>query len=93
MESNKKDTTKKDTTKNKIIIFIIGALVGAVISTSAFLICANTLNANSNNNNSQSSKMQDGGTPPEMPSGENGPSSQNGQPPAKPGEDNTQNNS
>ena len=87
MESNKKDTAKE-----KLIVFVIGTLVGAIISTSAFLICVNTLNANSNNNNGQSSQMQ-GGTPPEMPSDENGPSGQNGQPPAKPGEDNTQSNS
>jgi hypothetical protein len=88
MESNKKDTAKE-----KIIIFVIGTLLGAVISTSAFLICVNTLNMNNNNNNGQTSQMRGGGTPPEMPSGENGPSGQNGQPPAKPGEDNSQNNS
>ena len=67
----------------RIISFIIGVLVGAIISTGAFIISVNVLGAK--NNNSQSSQMQGGGTPPEMPSGENG------QPPAKPGESNNQN--
>ena len=78
MENNHKDDTKM-----RIISFIIGVLVGAIISTGAFIISVNVLGAK--NNNSQSSQMQGGGTPPEMPSGENG------QPPAKPGESNSQN--
>jgi hypothetical protein len=78
MENNHKDDTKM-----RIISFIIGVLVGAIISTGAFIISVNVLGAK--NNNSQSSQMQGGGTPPEMPSGENG------QPPAKPGESNNQN--
>ena len=79
MENNHKDDTKM-----RIISFIIGVLVGAIISTGAFIISVNVLGAN-NNNNGQSSQMQGGGTPQEMPSGENG------QPPAKPGESNNQN--
>ena len=78
MENNHKDDTKM-----RISSFIIGVLVGAIISTGAFIISVNVLGAK--NNNSQSSQMQGGGTPPEMPSGENG------QPPAKPGESNNQN--
>ncbi|MBR6168687.1 hypothetical protein IKQ74_01965 [Candidatus Saccharibacteria bacterium] len=78
MENNRKDDTKV-----RIFSFIIGVLVGAIISTSAFIISVNVLGAN-NSSNGQSSQMQ-GGTPPEMPSGENG------QPPAKPGEGNNQN--
>lgn len=78
MENNHKDDTKM-----RIISFIIGVLVGAIISTGAFIISVNVLGAK--NNNSQSSQMQGGGTPPEMPSGENG------QPPVKPGESNNQN--
>ena len=78
MENNRKDDTKM-----RISSFIIGVLVGAIISTGAFIISVNVLGAK--NNNSQSSQMQGGGTPPEMPSGENG------QPPAKPGESNNQN--
>ena len=76
MENNHKDDIKM-----RIFSFIIGVLVGAIISTSAFIISVNVLGAN-NSNNGQSSQMQGGGTPPEMPSGENG------QPPAKPGESN-----
>lgn len=79
----------KDTAKEKIILFIIGVLLGAVISTSAFLICANTLGANNNSSNGSSQQMQ-GGTPPEMPSGENG---QGGTPPEMPSGDNNSQNS
>ena len=79
MENNRKDDTKM-----RIFSFIIGVLVGAIISTSAFIISVNVLGANKSSNG-QSSQMQGGGTPPEMPSGENG------QPPAKPGESNNQN--
>ncbi len=81
MENNRKNETKM-----RIISFIIGVLVGAIISTSAFIISVNVLGAN-NSSNGQSSQMQGGGTPPEMPSGENG------QPPAMPGENNNQENS
>ncbi len=70
----------------RIFSFIIGVLVGAIISTSAFIISVNVLGANKSSNG-QSSQMQ-GGTPPEMPSGGN---SQNGQPPAMPGESSSQN--
>lgn len=80
MENNRKNETKM-----RIISFIIGVLVGAIISTSAFIISVNVLGAN-NNSNGQSSQMQGGGTPPEMPSGENG------QPPAMPGNNSNQDN-
>ncbi len=76
MENNHKDDIKM-----RIFSFIIGVLVGAIISTSAFIVSVNVLGAN-NSSNGQSSQMQGGGTPPEMPSGENG------QPPAMPGESN-----
>lgn len=66
---------------NKIIIFIIGVLIGAVISTASFLISVNVLGVNGSNGG-QTSQMQ-GGTPPDMPSGSS--DSQNGQPPAMPG--------
>ena len=84
MENNRKDDTKM-----RIFLFIIGVLVGAIISTSAFIISVNVLGANNSSNNGQSSQMQGGGTPPEMPSGENG---QGGQPPAMPGENSNQDN-
>lgn len=86
MENNHKDDTKM-----RIFSFIIGVLVGAIISTSAFIISVNILGAN-NSSNSQSSQMQGGGTPPEMPSGNNS-NSQGGQPPAMPGENSNSQNS
>lgn len=80
MENNHKDDTKM-----RIISFIIGVLVGAIISTSAFIISVNVLGAN-NSNGGQSAQMPGSGTPPEMPSGGNG------QPPAMPGENSNQDN-
>ena len=72
--------------KDKIIIFIIGLLIGAVIATGAFFVytkATTTCNTNSNN------QMQmPGGNPPSMPSGQN---SVNGQPPEKPDGENGQN--
>ena len=62
--------------KDKIIIFVIGVLVGAVIATGAFYVYTSTNNSNNNQN-----MQMNGGTPPEMPSG------QNGQPPEKPNGD------
>lgn len=47
--------------KEKVKIFIIGVLVGAILATGAFLIY-----------NSSSSNQGPGGNPPEMPSGEMG---------------------
>ena len=68
--------------KDKLIIFIIGVLVGAVISTGAFYIYSTT-NCKCNNDNTQIN----GGQPPEMPDGQN---SENGQPPEIPGNNNVQ---
>ena len=82
----------KDTAKEKIILFVIGVLVGAVISTTAFLVCVNTLGVNNSSNNSSSQQMP-GGTPPEMPSGENGSNSQSGTPPEMPSSSNNSQNS
>ena len=61
--------------KDKILIFIIGLLVGAIISTGAFYIYSKSNACDCSNTNTQ----MNGGTPPEMPSGQN-----NGQPPEKP---------
>ena len=55
--------------KDKIFIFIIGFLVGAVISTGAFLIYTKV---SSSNDNKQTEQMP-GGNPPEMPEGEEPP--------------------
>ena len=82
--------------KDKIFLFVIGVLVGAVIATGTFYIYTTTLS----NSNNQSTQMN-GGTPPEMPSGQNGQppekpdgsNNDNGQPPEKPSDNNTQNNS
>ncbi len=41
MENNRKDDTKM-----RIISFIIGVLVGAIVSTGAFIISVNVLGAN-----------------------------------------------
>lgn len=80
---------KKDVAKEKIVLFIIGVLVGAVISTAAFLAYAKTLGVSSDSGSLSSQQMQ-GGTPPEMPSGENDSNGQGGTPPEKPSDDKTQ---
>lgn len=51
--------------KEKIIIFVIGLLLGAVISTGAFFVYTKA-NSCSNNGGMQ----MPGGTPPSMPNGE-----------------------
>lgn len=76
---------KKDVTKEKIILFVIGVLVGAVISTAAFFVYTKTLGIDS----SSSSMQMPGGTPPEMPSGESSQNGQGGTPPEKPSDSNT----
>ncbi|MBR2543891.1 hypothetical protein IKG10_02455 [Candidatus Saccharibacteria bacterium] len=78
----------KDTAKEKILLFIIGVLVGAVISTAAFLVYTKTLGTGSNTNDS--SRQMPGGTPPEMPSGQN---NQGGTPPEMPSNENASNGS
>ena len=73
--------------KDKIILFVIGVLVGAVISTGAFYVYTTT---NSNNCSNESQEVNGGerpempsgqggemGQPPEMPNGQNGPGQQN----------------
>ena len=79
---------KKDTLKEKIILFVIGVLVGAVISTAAFFVYTKTLGTGSSASDSSSRQMPGGGTPPEMPSGENGSNGQGGTPPEKPSDEN-----
>lgn len=76
------NTIKKDFLKEKIILFVIGVLVGAVISTGAFF--AYIKMAGVGCNSGEHSMQMPGGTPPEMPSGENGPSGQGGTPPELP---------
>ena len=62
--------------KNKIMIFIIGSLVGAILTTGAFYLFVG-------NNNCSNNFPMSGGEPPEKPSGE---------PPEKPSDDNMNNN-
>lgn len=78
--------------KEKILPFIIGLLVGAIIATAGFLIYSKTVAGNSNqtgmmemNGNGQMGGQQPGNMeePPEKPSGDNGE-----QPPTKPEEAN-----
>lgn len=79
--------------KEKIIIFVIGLLIGGIIASGAFLVYTNV--TNTSNCNVQNIGMN-GGTPPEMPNRENGtppekPDGNNNEPPAKPNDNNTQN--
>ena len=80
--------------KEKILLFIIGLLVGAIISTGIFYVYTKN---NSTECETETKEMPNGERP-EMPGGENGqppemPNGENGEPPAKPGENNTQSNS
>ena len=77
---------KKDVTKEKIILFVIGVLVGAVISTAAFFVYTKTLGTGNVTSSSSSQQMPGGGgTLPEMPSGQN----QGGTPPEMPSNTNS----
>ena len=79
---NESKNEKKDTTKEKIILFVIGVLVGAAISTTAFFVYTQTLDTSSNANGN--SMQMPGGMPPEMPSGDSSDGSQSGTPPEMP---------
>ena len=70
--------------KDKFLLFVIGVLVGAVISTGAFFVYTKATTTCDTNNNTQ--MQMPGGNPPSMPSG------QNGEPPERPEDHNTQNN-
>ncbi len=75
--------------KDKVLIFIIGFLVGAVVTTGISYIYITTSKSNNNNNNTQ----MNGEQPPKLPSGENGeppekPEGEMGQPPEKPDNNN-----
>ncbi|MBR3163955.1 hypothetical protein IKF15_01465 [Candidatus Saccharibacteria bacterium] len=77
------EKTTEKTVKGKVILFIIGVLIGAIISTASLLVYIKTLGANTSSC-SDSSMQAPGGTPPEMPSGDN---SQGGTPPEQPSDD------
>ena len=68
--------------KDKILLFVIGVLVGAIISTGAFFAYTKATTTCDTNNNNQM-QMRDG-NPPGMING------QNGEPPARPEDNNMQ---
>lgn len=76
--------------KNKILTFIIGVLVGAIMVAAGFLIYEK-VNANNNampnRERPQMMEMENGGTPPEKPDGEQGQN--NGTPPEMPSKTNS----
>ena len=79
--------------KEKIIIFIIGLLVGAVLTTGCFFVYNKTQTNNFDNNRTM--EMRDRQTPPEKLDGENSnppemPNGQNGELPESTNE--TENN-
>ena len=68
--------------KEKILLFVVGVLVGAVISTGAFYVYNNSKVGKCNN---QTMRMP-GGAPPSLPGGnqQDGKNNKNGQPPEIP---------
>ena len=66
--------------KDKILLFIIGLLSGAIISTGIFYIYLATNDSNSCDNNKIQMQMH-GGQPPEMQNGQQPPEMPNGQQP------------
>ncbi len=81
--------------KDKILLFIIGVLVGAVISTGIFYIYTST-NSNECSNNYEMNREMHNGQPPEMgeepPEKPNGNFGEDGQLPEKQDDNNSQNN-
>ena len=74
--------------KDKIMVFIIGLLLGAVIATGAFYVYTKT-------STKCECSTQNVGEPPQMPNGQNGtppekPDGESGNPPEKPSESNTE---
>ena len=95
----------KDIVKEKVFIFAIGILLGAVIATGAFMVCTKTCHKGGkgeivqlpNGNQPAMNNGQNGNNqPPSMPDGnsnQNNQNSQNGQPPEMPNNDNSQSDS
>ena len=69
--------------KDKILLFVIGVLLGAIIATGAFFVYSKS---NCSNSTSNQNTSMPGGTPPSMPNGQSG---ENGQPPERPSDDNS----
>ena len=80
--------------KNKVLSFIIGVLVGAIVATAGYYFYAKNIQATSNQNGNgpEMGNMQES---PEMGNGTNGqrPENMQGEPPAKPDEENNSNTS
>ena len=79
----------KELLKDKIMIFVIGLLLGAVIATGAFYAYSKSTTCNNSNQQTQ----MNGGTPPSMPNEglSSDSNSTNGQPPEKPSGENSTN--
>jgi len=76
--------------KDKILVFIIGLLIGAVVTASGFLVYEkNNKNTTQTQNQTQRQMMErpNGETPPEKPDGENN----NGSRPEPPSKNNISN--
>ena len=78
--------------KDKILVFIIGLLIGAVVTASGFLVYEkNNKNTTQTQNQTQTQRQMmerpNGETPPEKPDGENN----NGSRPEPPSKNNTSN--
>ena len=84
--------------KDKMLLFIIGVLVGAVISTGAFYVYTTTNDSTNSSDCTCDDNQNRGGNQQGMPNGQNkmqsdstqGETTQNEQPPEKPSDDSTQ---
>jgi hypothetical protein len=75
--------------KDKIMLFIIGVLVGLVVSTGIFYIYSNNIECTNSTQMPEQPPMMEGQEPPEKPSGQ----MNDGEvPPEKPSENNLQEN-
>ena len=75
----------RDIIGEKIIIFVIGLLFGAVIATGAFMVCTKTCHKQSDNRHDAMQLPR--GNQPSMNNGQ-AQNNQNGQPPEMPNNDN-----
>ena len=73
--------------KEKIVLFIIGVLVGTIVSTGAFYIYTTT-----NSSNTNQAGERPGGNPPSMPDRQNNENGQSRQEPDAKAQDDTERN-
>lgn len=78
--------------KDKILVFIIGLLIGAILATGGFLIYEKNSTSNTQIQSQDGGKMQppDGNSMGEPPAKPDGDSNTMQEPPAKPAENNQQ---